>query len=117
MIWYDIYIYRVRQKNRGTFARCDIVLNHPIFVIYICPCSQESNLDHKRFPIQVGHWMHSYKKIFFVRYFMGVVQTVGIFCQVPSSFYVGKRCSNNVDLSEEDEIIRTWNILPWDISS
>ena len=34
---------------------------------YIFRCSQESNLDHKPFPIEIGHLMHLLKMIFFVR--------------------------------------------------
>ena len=37
--------------------------------------SQESDLDHKPFPIEIGHFMHLLKKIFFVRPCMENLQT------------------------------------------
>ena len=69
----------------------DIVLNHPIIIKYIFPSSQESNLDYKPSSFQIGHLMHFYKKNSFLRPCMGVLQTDGMLCQVPSVLYVGKR--------------------------
>ena len=41
------------------------------------------NLDHKPFPIEIGHLMPLFKIIFFVRPCMGVLQTDEIFSQAP----------------------------------
>ena len=80
----------VNQKNMGRLAECDITYSHPIVINSIFPCSQGSNLDHKPFPIDIGHLMHLFEKIFFVKPCRGVLQTGEIFCQATSTFYFGK---------------------------
>ena len=75
------------RKNVGRLTDFDIALNHLIVVKCIFPCSHESNLDHKPFPVQIGHLMHFYKKIFFVRPCMGVLQTGGIFAK-PFPYFI-----------------------------
>ena len=79
------------RQNVGHLADCEIALNYQIVMKYIFPSSQESNLDHKPFSIQIGHLMEFCKTIFFARPYMGVLQTCGIFCQAPSIFHVGER--------------------------
>ena len=87
----QLHIPGESEKNVGRLADCDITLNHPIIVKYNFTRSQESNLDHKPFSVQIGHLMQFYKHIFFVRPYMGSLQTGGIFFQAPSISYGGKR--------------------------
>ena len=70
----------------GRLADCDASLSHPIDVNEISPCSQEPNLDHKPFLIEIGRLMHLLKRIFFVRLCIGVLQTDEIFSEAPSAF-------------------------------
>ena len=74
------------EKNVGRFAGCDASFSHPIVVNQIFLCSHEPNLDHKPFPIDIGHLMHLLTNIFFVRPCMGVLQTGEIFSQAPLAF-------------------------------
>ena len=52
----------------------------------------ESNLDHKPFPIEIGHLMPlmHLSKTYFLLKTLGVLPTHEIFCQAPSAFYLGK---------------------------
>ena len=59
---------------------------------YIFAPSHEYNLDHKPFPIEIGHLMplmHLSKTDFLLKT-LGVLPTHEIFCQAPSAFYLGK---------------------------
>ena len=76
------------EKTWGVLGDCDTAFSDSSIVNYIFPCSQESNLDHKPFPIVIGHFMHLKKNIFFLRPCLGVLQTGEIFDQVFSAFSV-----------------------------
>ena len=81
-------------------ADCDVAFSHPTVMDEILLGSQESNLDDKSFPMEIGHLMHFFEKIVFVRPSLGVLQTDEIFSQDPSFL---QKLQVHVVLSREDE--------------
>ena len=68
---YLLFPYRVSQKKRGAFdglwGRAEPFNYHE----QIFPCSQESNLDHKPFLIEIGLLMHLLKTDFLLKILYG----------------------------------------------